>query len=1787
MPAMLRGIRAYPDNPFQFDFIVDVGDSGLEGEAFNIEAQKLVRYFLASLTVPEKNLWVNLSPYEKERIIAGDFGETEMGRDLLAQDYLLKQITASLTHPESKTGKVFWDKVYKRSYELFGTTNIPANTFNKVWIVPAKAKVYENHDKAFIVESKLKVMLEEDYVALQAKQQVDSLSSAKPLQNTNDQMLTTKNSLSSQIAREVLLPELEKEVNEGKNFAVLRQVYSSFILAAWFKQTLKDSIINKKYSDQSKVKGVDVDDKDVHQKIYAQYLVAYKKGVCDIMKVEFDPYIRKAIPRKYFSGGIEMRTHFDGSGIIEKTDDLGSLGSSSLRVVTSGFQSSSDSPLKKASQLSDESDHTNYRDHHLYDGILNLFGVKIQNVQGENPLEKIVENLAANARTTEVPAKILDAGCGLGMSLINAKYLYGSLIDAYGIDKKESRFEDMGPRALEGFLSEYGPDGKEMYELMAPKVNFFKGPENDITTKKIYGQDGQPVHMDLITSFFVLQYLSDPLAAWLNLFHQLNDRGTFVSQFLFFNDAQGLSNETAYILMFEQMRKAGIDINLTVKNRIVNGVETGERLLFVSAVRHGNQEITLNMKPGSERSITLPIDNGRRSYTFKSVSYVPTGDKMVSVRNIPSTPNAQGSRISDQDLLNMRSALQWSSSNEKWGPIYQEVKGAQGTYVGTGQDFSWIANGDFSDGVLVDFNPFVTEAFLPIKAALISVSGNRQEYLNLLQGYLPQEDISSDLSGVANSNARKNEIWQRMIKVRPDLESNEKAKRFWDEVFQNKSGILNWSVVSKKAIEESQDVFSWLGSEESFLKIKNMVQAGKIHFLTLDWFGESSEERVRQFLQKSQISGQASVVHVSNILEWVAYSRMTQEERQNKLNLFMKNIKAFYPVEDYMLINATFDSLLPVRPADGTRMVILSQNGKKHYAANDVSSAISSELRNFEQYLVRQGNSQEAVAKAVSILQKYGQIYVDAGTGQGRLPLAVAGQNSDIGVIGFDSFEEPGYDYRELWEQGTLDGLKEKRENLVILKGEFVDLLYHIPDGTIDHLSVINPSPQVANFFEKWHDSGNLRKKMKPGGNVYYAPAKVDQAYFKWLSGFEKVSQRNILGVAIDNGVVDYGIGDLHVLSSSSSIPAELKDLARSIIQKYDPHHPNQCALATNEIMGIWASRLNYGFEPKTIYIPPNADRIREEELGITHEIIEIDGAYVIDTQLLQFKSRSKLDLPEDFFWKGIFTIEEYYENVPAFRNFIITESGRIRVSRPAAENIILALDLQDPEKNKARIYQEIQNVIQQKKQFIPILHALYFNDRTSRSTRDLIGDILLEHGRALELNDKTIEKIAFLDKDGIWKFKAVVDTANNSNIVVFFSERYQEPNGNIMEHFKAAQGINENITRTLGLKYQARKASDGKFVITTADFFSSSLEMWVFPENTLTSDIIQGAYRALQQRIKVKMQLAGDGVYTVSQPLLNKLAAGEKVFFRKAGEQLELFNADGSPASSSLSPEGLGISSSPNFDDTFSSQSWEVDIDSEIPPLLKAVFGNSEMRNLFEKLHINRIGVVDSGTKHGDIDIGGYLVESGTRIVNGNVVTTYSLGVLPTASADTIFHEILHAFWRNNLDIQQYWNMKGWGSISTRDRGQIDLKLKQEEAFCDLFEWEMFVDGGIERKSLLEKEGEKLFRAERAARLEEMKKFFADILRSNIELAKVLNFLKENTAKGNSSQLGGIDLNPTHFDLERQGSASPIQFDLKNFENIEIDGLYPVIINIAPVTNLPLLLGVRQESQPQLSLAR
>ncbi len=166
-PALIEGITIYPDDPLKIDFLIDTGDDHLEGEALRQESEKLISYFLATLTVPEEEMWVNLSPYEENRIIADGLGQTAMGRDMLAQDYLLKQLAASLMYPEDALGNEFWQRVYKKAQEKLGTTQVPTDTFNKIWIIPDEAVIYANGSNIFVAESRLKVLLEEDYLALE------------------------------------------------------------------------------------------------------------------------------------------------------------------------------------------------------------------------------------------------------------------------------------------------------------------------------------------------------------------------------------------------------------------------------------------------------------------------------------------------------------------------------------------------------------------------------------------------------------------------------------------------------------------------------------------------------------------------------------------------------------------------------------------------------------------------------------------------------------------------------------------------------------------------------------------------------------------------------------------------------------------------------------------------------------------------------------------------------------------------------------------------------------------------------------------------------------------------------------------------------------------------------------------------------------------------------------------------------------------------------------------------------------------------------------------------------------------------------------------------------------------------------------------------------------------------------------------------------------------------------------------------------------------------------------
>jgi hypothetical protein len=65
--------------------------------------------------------------------------------------------------------------------------------------------------------------------------------------------------------------------------------------------------------------------------------------------------------------------------------------------------------------------------------------------------------------------------------------------------------------------------------------------------------------------------------------------------------------------------------------------------------------------------------------------------------------------------------------------------------------------------------------------------------------------------------------------------------------------------------------------------------------------------------------------------------------------------------------------------------------------------------------------------------------------------------------------------------------------------------------------------------------------------------------------------------------------------------------------------------------------------------------------------------------------------------------------------------------------------------------------------------------------------------------------------------------------------------------------------------------------------------------------------------------------------------------------------------------------------------------------------------------------------------------------------------------------------------------------------------------------------------------------------------------------------------------EVGGIDLNPELLDLQikRDGNGVPLPLPMQSIKDMHIEGFLPVIINVTPITNLPLLLGIVDRDLP------
>lgn len=253
--AQVRGLRYDAESLSKFELLLDKNDQEILTEQ---DSDYISDLFLAALSFPEEDLWVNFSPYEQDRILDDTIAQTQVGRILLEQDYILKQLSSSLTIPTSDLGKKYWQES-------------KGDSLNKVWIVAQEADVLEDDNTVLIKDSSLDV--ESEFVGL------------------NDEFLDT----------------LKEQVNNSVHFAKLRQLYSITLVAKWLKSRLKEKDIAELINSKD-IKSLACHDSRVKGDIYSLYMSSLEKGTYEIFS--------KKEKKKYFCGGLTLNPKLK----IEQTD---------------------------------------------------------------------------------------------------------------------------------------------------------------------------------------------------------------------------------------------------------------------------------------------------------------------------------------------------------------------------------------------------------------------------------------------------------------------------------------------------------------------------------------------------------------------------------------------------------------------------------------------------------------------------------------------------------------------------------------------------------------------------------------------------------------------------------------------------------------------------------------------------------------------------------------------------------------------------------------------------------------------------------------------------------------------------------------------------------------------------------------------------------------------------------------------------------------------------------------------------------------------------------------------------------------------------------------------------------------------------------------------------------------------------------------------------------------------------------------------------------------------------
>ena len=235
-----------------FNFVLKTQSSGEKSKAINLKDASALsaRSFLTGLSLPNNKFWVNLNPWEPNRITDADLSHTDVGRIMLEADLQMKKDFCKYEDPcKSKIGNKFWkllgkkhqdlvnDSMKKYPGEIQNGTNVRFAGVTRHWIVPDKIKAYGSGDEIYIDNSTLNVSSEpvSEHSYYDIVNQDTSSISKECLEDLNKSVKIYGN-YTKELEDQLILPLVVRDINSEDAYSELRQVYVSLALAQLCKE---------------------------------------------------------------------------------------------------------------------------------------------------------------------------------------------------------------------------------------------------------------------------------------------------------------------------------------------------------------------------------------------------------------------------------------------------------------------------------------------------------------------------------------------------------------------------------------------------------------------------------------------------------------------------------------------------------------------------------------------------------------------------------------------------------------------------------------------------------------------------------------------------------------------------------------------------------------------------------------------------------------------------------------------------------------------------------------------------------------------------------------------------------------------------------------------------------------------------------------------------------------------------------------------------------------------------------------------------------------------------------------------------------------------------------------------------------------------------------------------------------------------------------------------------------------------------------------------------------------